>query len=80
MPGGNTSTTLFDTPFPTAMNSGQGCYLEDIDGNKSLDLGGASTAARVGHSDPRIQALLHKVLENGISLASVGENEAKLAA
>ncbi|MEY4858180.1 MAG: hypothetical protein RLZZ235_347, partial [Pseudomonadota bacterium] len=26
MPGGNTRTTLFYTPFPTAMKSGQGCY------------------------------------------------------
>ncbi|MCE2919321.1 MAG: aspartate aminotransferase family protein, partial [Roseomonas sp.] len=25
MPGGNTRTTLFYTPFPTAMKSGQGC-------------------------------------------------------
>jgi glutamate-1-semialdehyde 2,1-aminomutase len=62
------------------MKSGQGCYLEDIDGNKYLDLCGEYTAGLFGHSDPRIQALLHKVIENGISLASVGENEAKLAA
>ncbi|MCA3311940.1 MAG: aminotransferase class III-fold pyridoxal phosphate-dependent enzyme [Roseomonas sp.] len=80
MPGGNTRSTLFYTPFPTAMKSGQGCYLEDIDGNKYLDLCGEYTAGLFGHSDPRIQALLHKVIENGISLASVGENEAKLAA
>ncbi|MFN8982219.1 MAG: aspartate aminotransferase family protein, partial [Alphaproteobacteria bacterium] len=44
MPGGNTRTTLFYTPFPTAMNSGQGCYLEVIDGNKYLDLCGEYTA------------------------------------
>ncbi|NBS43231.1 MAG: aminotransferase class III-fold pyridoxal phosphate-dependent enzyme, partial [Acetobacteraceae bacterium] len=80
MPGGNTRTTLFYTPFPTAMKSGQGCYLEDIDGNKYLDLCGEYTAGLFGHSDPRIQAMLHQVIQNGISLASVGENEAKLAA
>ena len=80
MPGGNTRTTLFYTPYPTAMKSGQGCYLEDIDGNKYLDLCGEYTAGLFGHSDPRIQALLHQVIQNGISLASVGENEAKLAA
>jgi glutamate-1-semialdehyde 2,1-aminomutase len=62
------------------MKSGQGCYLEDIDGNKYLDLCGEYTAGLFGHSDPRIQALLHQVIANGISLASVGENEAKLAA
>jgi glutamate-1-semialdehyde 2,1-aminomutase len=80
MPGGNTRTTLFYTPFPTAMKSGQGCYLEDIDGNQYLDLCGEYTAGLFGHSDPRIQALLFQVIQNGISLASVGENEAKLAA
>jgi glutamate-1-semialdehyde 2,1-aminomutase len=80
MPGGNTRTTLFYTPFPTAMKSGQGCYLEDVDGNKYLDLCGEYTAGLFGHSDPRIQALLFQVIQNGISLASVGEKEAKLAA
>jgi len=80
MPGGNTRSTLFYTPFPTAMKSGQGCYLEDVDGNKYLDLCGEYTAGLFGHSDPRIQALLHQVIQNGISLASVGENEEKLAA
>ncbi len=80
MPGGNTRTTLFYTPYPTAMKSGQGCYLEDLDGNKYLDLCGEYTAGLFGHSDPRIQAMLHQVIQNGISLASVGENEAKLAA
>ena len=80
MPGGNTRSTLFYTPYPTAMKSGQGCYLEDIDGNKYLDLCGEYTAGLFGHSDPRIQAMLHQVIANGISLASVGENEAKLAA
>ena len=80
MPGGNTRTTLFYTPYPTAMKSGQGCYLEDVDGNKYLDLCGEYTAGLFGHSDPRIQAMLHQVIANGISLASVGENEAKLAA
>jgi glutamate-1-semialdehyde 2,1-aminomutase len=80
MPGGNTRSTLFYTPYPTAMKSGQGCYLEDIDGNKYLDLCGEYTAGLFGHSDPRIQAMLHQVIQNGISLASVGENEAKLAA
>ena len=80
MPGGNTRTTLFYTPYPTAMKSGQGCYLEDVDGNKYLDLCGEYTAGLFGHSDPRIQAMLHQVIQNGISLASVGENEAKLAA
>jgi glutamate-1-semialdehyde 2,1-aminomutase len=62
------------------MKSGQGCYLEDIDGNKYLDLCGEYTAGLFGHSDPRIQAMLHQVIQNGISLAAVGENEAKLAA
>ena len=80
MPGGNTRTTLFYTPYPTAKKSGQGCYLEDVDGNKYLDLCGEYTAGLFGHSDPRIQAMLHQVIQNGISLASVGENEAKLAA
>ena len=40
MPGGNTRSTLFYSPFPTAMAGGQGCHLTDIDGHDYLDLCG----------------------------------------
>jgi glutamate-1-semialdehyde 2,1-aminomutase len=80
LPGGNTRSVLFYTPFPTAMAKGQGCYLEDIDGHKYLDLCGEYTAGLFGHSNPIIQAAIRAAIDGGLNLAAVGENEAKLAA
>ncbi len=79
LPGGNTRSVLFYTPFPTAMARGEGCYLEDIDGQKYLDLCGEYTAGLFGHSNPIIQAAIRGAIDAGLNLAAVGENEAKLA-
>ncbi|MBR0672838.1 aspartate aminotransferase family protein [Neoroseomonas soli] len=78
LPGGNTRSVLFYTPFPTAMAKGEGCWLEDIDGHRYLDLIGEFTAGLFGHSNPRIQAVLQATIANGLNLTAVGENEAKL--
>ncbi len=80
MPGGNTRTVLFYTPFPTAMARGEGCTLWDVDGHEYLDLCGEYTAGLFGHSEQRILAAVGAALANGVNLAAVGEAEGKLAA
>jgi glutamate-1-semialdehyde 2,1-aminomutase len=80
LPGGNTRSVLFYTPFPTAMARGQGCFLEDVDGHRYADFCGEYTAGLFGHSEPRIQAALHAAIDRGLNLASVGEREGRLAA
>jgi len=80
MPGGNTRSVLFWTPFPTAMARGEGCRLWDVDGHAYLDLCGEYSAGLFGHSDPRILAALRGALDGGLNLAGVGANEAALAA
>lgn len=79
LPGGNTRSVLFYTPFPTAMARGESCWLEDIDGHRYLDLIGEYTAGLFGHSNPRIQEVLRAALANGINLTAVGENEVRFA-
>ena len=79
MPGGNTRSVLFYTPFPTAMVRGEGCRLWDADGNEYLDLLGEYTAGLFGHSETRIIDAVKAALDGGINLASVGEKEAELA-
>jgi glutamate-1-semialdehyde 2,1-aminomutase len=79
MPGGNTRSTLYYSPFPTAMAGGEGCHLTDIDGHRYLDLCGEYTAGLFGHSDPRIIAALQAAIARGLSLAAVGEREAEFA-
>ena len=79
LPGGNTRSVLFYTPFPTAMARGHGCFLEDVDGRRYIDFCGEYTAGLFGHSEPRIQAALHAAIDRGLNLASVGERESQLA-
>ncbi|MFI4987297.1 MAG: aspartate aminotransferase family protein, partial [Alphaproteobacteria bacterium] len=33
MPGGNTRTVLFYTPFPVTLVKGEGCRVSDLDGH-----------------------------------------------
>jgi glutamate-1-semialdehyde 2,1-aminomutase len=80
LPGGNTRSVLFYTPFPTAMARGEGCFLEDVDDRRYVDFCGEYTAGLFGHSEPRIQAALHAAIDRGLNLASVGEREGQLAA
>src|SRR5215467_14554101 len=80
LPGGNTRSVLFYTPFPTAMTRGERCFLEDADGRRYIDFCGEYTAGLFGHSEPRIKAALHAAIDRGLNLASVGEREGQLAA
>jgi glutamate-1-semialdehyde 2,1-aminomutase len=80
LPGGNTRSVLFYTPFPTAMARGERCFLEDVDGHHYVDFCGEYTAGLFGHSEPRIRAALHAAIAGGLNLASVGEREGQLAA
>src|SRR5215475_10827777 len=79
LPGGNTRSVLFYTPFPTAMARGEACFLQDVDGHRYVDFCGEYTAGLFGHSEPRIQAALHAAIDRGLNLASVGEREGQLA-
>lgn len=80
MPGGNTRSVLFYTPFPTAMARGEAARLWDVDGREYTDLLGEYTAGLFGHSEKRILDAVKAALDNGINLASVGEREGQLAA
>lgn len=79
MPGGNTRSTLYYSPFPTAMESGQGCYLTDIDGHDYLDLCGEYTAGIFGHSEARILKAIEGAIGRGLNLAAAGERESVFA-
>ncbi|MDB5414048.1 MAG: glutamate-semialdehyde aminotransferase [Rubritepida sp.] len=80
MPGGNTRSTLYYSPFPTAMESGESCYLKDIDGHDYLDLCGEYTAGLFGHSEARIIKAIEAAIGRGLNLAAVGERESTFAA
>ncbi len=79
MPGGNTRSNLFYLPFPTAMQSGEGCTLRDVDGRDYTDFCGDYTAGLFGHSEKRIQSAVQAAIARGTGFAAVGENERRFA-
>ncbi|MFN2563259.1 MAG: aspartate aminotransferase family protein [Jatrophihabitans sp.] len=80
MPGGNTRTTLFHSPFPLTMLGGAGCRMTDVDGHEYVDLLGEYTAGLYGHNNPVIRAAIDEALDNGWNLGAHGVPEARLAA
>ena len=79
MPGGNTRSVLFYSPFPLAMARGAGCQLWDADGHQYLDLLGEFTAGLYGHSDLVIRDAIVRALDDGLNLGSHNLLEPKLA-
>jgi glutamate-1-semialdehyde 2,1-aminomutase len=79
MPGGNTRTVLHYSPFPLAWAKGEGAVLTDLDGNTYTDFLGEYSAGLYGHSNPQIQAAMHKAINDGTVLGGPNVYEAELA-
>jgi glutamate-1-semialdehyde 2,1-aminomutase len=79
MPGGNTRTVLFHSPFPLRMVSGTGCRVTDADGLEYVNLLGEYTAGLFGHNDPVIRKAIDAALDQGLNLSGHNPDEIKLA-
>ena len=78
MPGGNTRTVLYYSPFPTTFRKGEGATLTDVDGHVYTDFLGEYSAGIYGHSHPKIMAAAERALKAGIVLGGPNEYEAEL--
>jgi len=79
LPGGNTRTVLFYSPFPVTMVKGKGANLWDADGKKYVDFLGEFTAGLYGHSHPVIRKAIDEALDDGINRGAHNQLEGKLA-
>ena len=79
MPGGNTRTVLFHSPFPLRIVSGQGCRIQDADGYEYVNLLGEYTAGLFGHNHPVIRKAIDRALDQGVSLSGHNSDEIKLS-
>ena len=79
LPGGNTRTNMYFSPFPVAITRGEGARLHDLDGHVYTDLLGEYTAGIYGHSHPRIRAAVIEALDGGLNLGGPNRWEAELA-
>jgi len=79
MPGGNTRTVLFHSPFPLRIVSGAGCRVTDADGLEYVNMLGEYTAGLFGHNHPVIRKAIDGALDRGVSLSGHNPDEIKLA-
>jgi glutamate-1-semialdehyde 2,1-aminomutase len=79
LPGGNTRSVLFQSPFPLTMVRGEGCRLWDADGHELLDALGEFTAGLYGHSAAPIREAIVSALDGGTGLSSHTLREVELA-
>ena len=79
LPGGNTRTVLYHGPFPIRIATGEGAFIEDIDGHRYLNLLGEYTAGVFGHSHPAIRRAIATAVEEGLNFGAHNMKEARLA-
>ncbi|MCN0177296.1 aspartate aminotransferase family protein [Salinispora arenicola] len=79
MPGGNSRTAVFTTPYPVYVRSGQGARVVDVDGNERLDFLNNSTALIHGHAHPRIVEVMAQAAARGMSFGMPTEVEITFA-
>ena len=79
MPGGNTRTSLYYSPFPVTFARGEAQRLTDIDGHVYADFLGEYSAGLYGHSHPAILAAARRALDVGVALGGPNEYDAELA-
>ena len=79
MPGGNTRTGMFYTPFPLSIGKAAGATLTDVDGHTYTDFVGDFSAGLYGHSHPVIREALAAALDDGMAYGSSSPYEEQLA-
>lgn len=79
MPGGNTRTTLYQSPHPPYAAYGKGATIVDVEGDARLDFINNYTSLIHGHADPEINAAVVEQLQYGTSYAMPTVHEVALA-
>jgi glutamate-1-semialdehyde 2,1-aminomutase len=79
LPGGNTRTVIYSSPFPLTFASASGCTLTTLDGHTYTDFLGEYTAGIFGHSNPLIKNAIQDALFQGWSFGGTNVYEKELA-
>ncbi|MHA1198390.1 MAG: aminotransferase class III-fold pyridoxal phosphate-dependent enzyme [Candidatus Heimdallarchaeaceae archaeon] len=60
LPGGGTRNITYFYPYPFYVTKGEGTYLEDVDGNRYIDVQNNMTVLLHGHAHPKLTEALQK--------------------
>jgi glutamate-1-semialdehyde 2,1-aminomutase len=80
LPGGDSRSPLFHSPYPVVLEEGDGCWLLDLDGNKLLDFTGNHTSLVLGYKHPQVLDAVRRQLEKGTVFPGVTVPQVRLAA
>ncbi|MBF6605021.1 MAG: aspartate aminotransferase family protein [Chloroflexi bacterium] len=79
-PGGVQGEGRGATPYPLFMVRAQGSRIWDVDGNEYVDFHSSFGAVLLGHNDARINAAVHRAMEeHGVSFSTANPLEVELA-
>jgi len=79
LPGGDTRSITYFSPYPFYTARAEGYRLHDVDGNSYFDFVGNYASLVHGHAHPKIVAALRKQLEKGWTYATGAECQYQLA-
>lgn len=79
MPGGDSRSPLFHLPYPAVWKAGDGCRLEDVDGNRLLDFTGNHTSLGLGYGHPGLEEAIRSQLGRGSVFPGTSEPQLRLA-
>jgi len=60
LPGGGTRNITYFYPYPFYITKGEGTYLEDVDGNRYIDVQNNMTVLLHGHANPKVTEAIQK--------------------
>jgi glutamate-1-semialdehyde 2,1-aminomutase len=72
LPGGDTRSATYFSPYPVYMEKGRGCCLYDADGNEYLDMLGNYTSLIHGHAQPAIVESIREQALKGTVFGAAG--------
>jgi glutamate-1-semialdehyde 2,1-aminomutase len=79
LPGGNSRTTVFMTPYPIYAARGEGCRVWDVDGHEYIDCINNFTSLIHGHAHPKLIEAATRQLALGSAFGMPTLSEIELA-
>ncbi|WP_229672796.1 aspartate aminotransferase family protein [Citricoccus zhacaiensis] len=79
VPGGYSRNSFNFGPHAIFVTSGEGAYIETVDGHRLLDLNNNYTVNVLGHHHPALTSALMEAIPHGISFGNPGSQEGDLA-
>ncbi|MGH7581433.1 MAG: aspartate aminotransferase family protein [Gemmatimonadales bacterium] len=79
LPGGDSRSTLFYSPYPAVLDRGDGCWVVDLDGNRLLDFTGNHSILIHGYHEPSVTESVHRQVERGSCFPGPTDAQLRLA-